>query len=254
MIQLPQVVWALACLSGALLFLIGWRGQRHSASEFSRLVSLTSARLRGEPQELFQDGVGEKNPFRRLVRSLLILCFRGPYQERAILRELPLTLESLILLVESGLGILPAIHKLIESRGEETKPDSVRHYLALVHSLSSKGMPFLNALEAVAEECPPPAIRHLLLHLDIGANVGGQIGASLRSLAQHSHLEWRLSVEARVRRLENFVVFPVFGSVIGLVLLTAAVPLIPLLELQEKLDRQGGPEILVNESLYQENP
>lgn len=156
--------------------------------------------------------------------------------ERVVLAELPILIESLILMVESGLGILPAIYKLLETQEEETKLKSTRYYLRLVHELSQRGFPFGQALEQVAEDCPFAPLRHFFLYLDIGANVGGKLGNSLRSLAQHAHQEWKLSVEARVRRLENLVVFPVFGSVIGLVLLTASVPLIPLLELRDKLD------------------
>jgi len=170
-----------------------------------------------------------------------LLPFQQGRQEQAILLELPILLESLILLVESGLGILPAIHKLLESSDEETKSKSARYYLRVVHEMSMRGLPFGQALENVASICPFPALRHFFLHLDIGANVGGKLGNSLRSLAQHAHQEWKLSVEARVRKLENLVVFPVFASVIGLILLTASVPLIPLLELKDKLDNaQSG--------------
>ena len=183
--------------------------------------------------------------FKSIDRQTFRFCslFNERIQERVILSELPILLESLILLVESGLGILPAIHKLLAASGEETKLKNARYYLRMVHELSMRGLPFGQALENVAEHCPHPALRHFFLHLDIGANVGGKLGSSLRSLAQHSHQEWRLSVEARVRRLENLVVFPVFGSVIGLILLTASVPLIPLLELKEKLDSSQAQQI-----------
>jgi type II secretory pathway component PulF len=103
-----------------------------------------------------------------------------------------------------------------------------------------RGIPFEEALQVAADDCPYASLRHFFLHLDIGVNVGGKIGNSLRSLANHSHNEWKLSVEARVRKLENLVVFPVFGSVIGLVLLTAAVPLISLLDLKDRLDATQG--------------
>ena len=171
---------------------------------------------------------------------LLILTLfskvRSASEKKEVLAELPVLLESLILLVESGLGILPAIHKLLDVSGTAVKPKSARFYLQLVHELSNRGMPFAAALELVANRCPYPTLRHFFLHLDIGANVGGKLGDSLRSLAHHAHQEWKLSVEGRVRRLENLVVFPVFGSVIGLMLTTAAVPLIPLLDLKDRLD------------------
>ncbi len=52
--------------------------------------------------------------------------FQRQLQERRVLSELPILLESLILLVESGLGILPAIHKLLATTEEETKSKNVR--------------------------------------------------------------------------------------------------------------------------------
>ena len=62
---------------------------------------------------------------------------------------------------------------------------------------------------------------------------------ALRGLSEHAHTEWRLSVEHRVRRLENWVVFPVFGAVLGLLLLLSAVPLVPLLSLNQSLQTKS---------------
>lgn len=39
-----------------------------------------------------------------------------------------------------------------------------------------------------------------------------------------------MQVETRVKRLENLVVFPVFLAVMGLLLLTSAVPLVPVID------------------------
>lgn len=203
------------------------------SADLLRLEFLDQSKKVEEEASASIKGDSRSNLFKQSkVRSI----FLESKLEQAVLAELPLLLESLILLVESGLGILPAIHRLLEVDGKETKLKTTRYYLGMVHELSLRGFPFSQALEQVAEHCPFPALRHFFLHLDIGVNVGGKLGNSLRSLAQHAHQEWKLSVEARVRRLENLVVFPVFGSVIGLILLTAAVPLIPLLELKDKLD------------------
>lgn len=154
---------------------------------------------------------------------------------RKILFSLPLTLESLILLVETGLGILPAIAQLVQTAKAEKREDSVIDLLGIVYDFSSNGMEFSQALELVAHASAVGVFRHALLHLDLSGSEGGEIIPSLRSLSDHTHKEWRLSVEQRVRRLENLVVFPVFVSVIGLLLLTASVPLVPVMELRDSL-------------------
>jgi Flp pilus assembly protein TadB len=161
------------------------------------------------------------------------LKFKQRDHQRELLFQTPLTLEALILLVESGLGILPAIEKISNTNSKDRNPTS--YLLKLVYDLSSQGMPFSQALETVSNACDTPVLRHVLLHLDISGSEGGELIPSLRNLSEHSTVEWRLSVKHRVKRLENFVVFPVFSAVLGLMLLTASVPLIPVLELGDKM-------------------
>ena len=163
------------------------------------------------------------------------LRFRAGWFEREILFRVPIALESLILLVESGVGLLPAIERLVGTGNGSRSTDPVHYLLRLVYELSARGVPFGGALQLVADSCDQRIIRHVFLHLDISGNEGGELIPSLRSLSSHAHIEWKLSVEQRVKRLENLVVFPVFVSVIGLVLLTAAVPLVPLVNLRETL-------------------
>ena len=154
---------------------------------------------------------------------------------REIYFQLPIALESIILLVESGLGVLPSIQRITSGTTLKREPNAVRLLLRLVYELSAHGIPLGHALAMVAEASDVKVLRHVLLHLDISGTEGGELIPSLRSLAEHAHTEWRLSVETRVRRLENLVVFPVFASVIGLMLLTAAVPIVPVIELTGKM-------------------
>lgn len=156
--------------------------------------------------------------------------------EREVLFHLPLVLESLILLVESGLGILPAIERLVGRTHNNGAATPVHRLLRVVYELSAHGMPLKQALATVAEVVPIRVFRHVLLHLDISGSEGGELIPSLRSLSNHAHREWTHSVETRVRRLENLVVFPVFASVLGLMLLTVAAPIVPILEFQEKIE------------------
>ena len=155
--------------------------------------------------------------------------------EREVLFQVPLVLEGLILLVEAGLSILPALEKIVNHETEAKSGNPVTRIFRLVYELASHGIPLGQALEMVSEATDLKVLRHVLLHLDITGTEGGELVPVLRSLSEHAHTEWRLSVEYRVKRLENLVVFPVFTAVIGLMLLTAAVPLVPVLKVRDTL-------------------
>ena len=172
--------------------------------------------------------------------------------EREVMFQMPIFLESLILLVESGLGILPALERVVPGKQQTRKISPVTRLFQLVYQLSASGMPFTQALETVAEVTPQRIVRHVLLHLDISGTEGGELVPSLRNLSDHAHMEWKLSVEQRVRRLENLVVFPVFASVLGLMFLTAAVPVVPLLDLKDILDKK--PDLAAQGSQLTQSP
>lgn len=155
-------------------------------------------------------------------------------QQRRVLYGTPLFLESLILLVESGLGILPSLKEIVSQRGSSNDP--IRRVFQEVYELSAAGATFGEALRMVSEATPHRVLRHVLLHLDISGSEGGELVPALRSLGDHAHSEWKHSIETRVKRLENTSVFPVFVSVLGLLCLVAAVPLVPLFEVVGSLD------------------
>lgn len=171
-----------------------------------------------------------------LMVWLYYLRYRVKDLEREILFQLPLVLEGIILLVEAGLGVLPAIERVVSAKEETGDVNPVVRILRLVYEIAAHGAPLGRALEMVGDAMEFKPLRHVLLHLDISSAEGGELVPALRSLSDHAHTEWRLSVETRVKRLENLVVFPVFASVIGLLFLTAAVPIVPLLEFVETLD------------------
>jgi pilus assembly protein TadC len=171
-----------------------------------------------------------------LYLLLLSWCERGIKQR--ILFGLPIFLESIILVVESGVGLLPALSRVVRSK--QGTANVVTEIFYIIYKLTSAGIPFGRALELVSEKLNNRTLQHVMLHLELSGVEGGELIPSLRSLSEHVHKEWQLSVEERVKRLENLVVFPVFVSVIGLVLLTAAVPLTSVLGLREKLQTSRG--------------
>lgn len=171
-----------------------------------------------------------------ILAALMFLKSRQKQLEQQLIFELPLVMEELILLVEAGLGILPAVEKSVADAGS----NQVKRLLRLVYELSAHGLPFGQAIELVSDLSSVSVIRHTLLHLDISGTEGGELIPSLRSLSDHAHTEWKIAVERRVKRLENFVVFPVFASVLGLILVTASVPLVPILHLKDSMEQRNA--------------
>lgn len=173
--------------------------------------------------------------FASFYASLLGLTLLKKYfkekAQRDVLLQTPLMLESLILLVESGLGIIPAMQELIKQQSNLSKQNNIPFlHLEEVYRLSSAGFTFSDAVKQVSANTDFGVLRHCLIHLDCSQSEGGKLIPSLINLANYSHSEWKLNSEAKVRRLENLVVFPVFTAVIGLMLLVSAAPLVPLFE------------------------
>lgn len=173
-----------------------------------------------------------------LTSYLLFLKLKAKSEERECLFQLAIFLESLILLVESGLGVLPALEKIVRSQNESGNKGTLSYFFNLIYNLTENGLPFSKSLSLISKSCPLPTLKHIFMHLDISNSEGGELIPSLRNLSDYAHNEWKLSVEYRVRRLENLVVFPVFFSVIGLMILSSAVPIVPLLKLKDSLNQR----------------
>lgn len=172
-----------------------------------------------------------------LTAWLLFLRAKAAAFERRILFYLPLTLEQLLLLVQSGLGVLPAIAQL--SSQAETNP--VVYYLQAAYAEAERGLQLRDAVSVVAAQCPYPSLRHFLLHLEAAVAEGAELTSALRNLSDAAHTEWQVALEGVVRTLESAVVFPVFLSVLGLLFLVAAVPLVPIVEFSKTMnERQVG--------------
>ena len=175
-----------------------------------------------------------------LLASTSYLRWRQLQFERQLLFHLPLVLEALVLAVDSGVSIFSAIAQLVHNPPTETRLDPVSRLLGLLYQQSSQGIPFEQAARTLANALPYRPLQHALIHLELSLQEGGELVPSLRGLSEHAHTVWRLSVEARVRRLENLVVYPVFLSVIGLMLLVAAVPIVPIYEFGQSMSDRDG--------------
>ncbi len=171
--------------------------------------------------------------FLALYITLAIYLVHRKYEarkkEQEVLRYTPLVIESLCMLVESGQSILPAMDRIVK----DFKPgNEVTKAFEKVYSLSSSGHTFSESINIVSVKCEHTVLKHTLLHLLSSQESGGELLPALKALADHSQQDWKVKNEIKIKQLENKVVFPVFVSVIGLMLMVAAVPLIPLFELE----------------------
>ena len=176
---------------------------------------------------------------------LIVFVFLKYSEEKfkqQVLFQIPIVLESMILLIESGCGVVPALEKVTSGSRVNSQFDSQRCFdskvirlFRLVYQLTVSGLTFSQALEKVANATDIKVLRHVLIYLDVSASEGGELVPALQSLSGHTHTEWKMTIEGRVKRLESLVVFPVFFAVIGLTLLIAAVPILPVLNINDKL-------------------
>ncbi|MDR2338467.1 MAG: type II secretion system F family protein [Deltaproteobacteria bacterium] len=170
---------------------------------------------------------------------LAVLILAGYFQyctnkfKQTILFQTPIILENLILLISAGQGVLPALEKI--TANPQVQPNKTLALFRLVYQLTASGIPFSEALEKVANATNIQVLRHVLIYLDISNSQGGELVPALQSLSEHTHIEWRLAVESRIKRLENLVVLPVFFAVLGLVLVVAAVPILPVININNNL-------------------
>ena len=160
--------------------------------------------------------------------------------ESSALYELPLFLESLILLVESGLSLLSAIEQTVDASTTAKGRIYIDRLLLAAREHSLAGVQFSTALRSIASDVPIRAVQHVLYHLELGSEDGGSVAKGLRALADYSHAEWQISISTRIKRLETFVVFPVFFAVVGLLLLTASGPLISIYNTDPTLTLPGA--------------
>jgi len=187
-----------------------------------------------------------------LVAWILWLRAKSRDVVRSAYFDLPLILEELILLIESGLGLFPALEKVCSYESDSFKggdPGVCRKSFKKAFSLAVHGMPVSQAFALVSKSATCVPLKQVLIHLDVSASIGGELLTSLRALSDQVHREWKMQVETRVKRLENMVVFPVFLAVMGLLLLTSAVPLVPVFEFMSSMKNGANSSSLDGTSL-----
>ncbi len=162
---------------------------------------------------------------------------------------LPIVMERLVMAVQAGLDVIPALKAIVEidqktlenradgaephrrSLSRQTNTDPVSELLVIVIKLSESGLSFEQALRDVASLVNCSALRHAFIHLAVAQKEGGEIVMPLRELSDSTQLYFQESSEEEIAKLPVKATLPLICTFAGLILCFLTSPLIQVLTL-----------------------
>ena len=152
---------------------------------------------------------------------------------------LPIVMERIVMAVQAGLDIIPALKAVSEldkrTRDETSKSfeveDPVTKLMALVVKLSDSGIGFEQALNDVALMVDSSPLKHAFIHLGLAQREGGELIMPLKELSDSTQLYFQESVEEEVAKLPVKATMPLLCTFAGLIVCFITSPLIQILEI-----------------------
>lgn len=152
---------------------------------------------------------------------------------RSIEFYLPIVMERVVMAVEAGLDIIPAIDALIalDEHESEEKRDPVSRLLMRANKLTESGLRFEQGLAHIAEQVPCSALRHAFIHLAIAQREGGELIMPLRELSDSTQLYYQESAEEQIAKLPVKATVPLLCTFAGLIVCFITTPLIQVMSI-----------------------
>lgn len=159
---------------------------------------------------------------------------------------LPLIMERLVMAVQAGLDILPAIRSVTELEVDfqeedqtekffvNTKLDPVSCLLKLVLSLSESGISFEKSLEEVSTRLNSPSIKHAFMHLSVAHKEGGELILPLRELSDATQLYYQESIEEEIAGMPVKATMPLLCTFAGLIVCFLTSPIIQVMGIMSR--------------------
>lgn len=150
---------------------------------------------------------------------------------RSIEFHLPLVMERIVMAVQAGLDIIPAVGSVVRSTNSEelekdrSKMDPVTRLLELVYQLTEKGSSFEKSLRNIADRIECSSLRHAFLHLALAQKEGGELVMPLRELSDSTQNYFQESVEEDIAKMPVRATLPLLCTFAGLVIFFLAQPL-----------------------------
>ncbi|RIL12647.1 MAG: hypothetical protein DCC75_00050 [Proteobacteria bacterium] len=152
---------------------------------------------------------------------------------------LPIIMERLVMAVQAGLDIMPAIKTLLDleersAKLERRKLDPVSRLLAIVYRLTNAGLTFEQALKDVSAGINCPSFKHAFIHLGLAQREGGELVMPLRELSDATQLYYQESIEEEIAKMPVKATGPLLLTFAGLIMFFITSPVIQIMNLMLK--------------------
>ena len=156
---------------------------------------------------------------------------------------LPLIMERLVMAVQAGLDIMPAIGAILNVEKNklnskqvfnQNKLDPVSELLSKVKNLTDSGLSFEVSLRQVAESVESSPLRHAFIHLATAYKEGGELVLPLRELSDSTQLFYQESIEEEIAKMPVKATMPLLLTFAGLILCFITSPVIQIMEVMRR--------------------
>lgn len=151
-------------------------------------------------------------------------------EKRRIVFHLPLTIERLVMSVQAGLDIGPAIERVVVNSSFSKSENPCDRILSKVLELNQSGLTLEESLQEVAELSNLPVIRHTFSHLASAQRDGGEILRPLIELADATQQAY----QEEIAKLPIKATLPLILTFSGLLICMMTPPILQVLGLISK--------------------
>lgn len=168
------------------------------------------------------------------VPERAVLARRKKVSARSVDCHLPVAIERILVGVEAGLDIVPAIRAAVESAvelaGEYRRPDPVLETFRRILALLDGGMRLEDALDRNQIGIDVPALAHALMFLRQASLDGASITAALRELADATQRRAFDQIEEQIAGLPVKATVPLTLIFAGMLSILLTAPIVRVLE------------------------
>jgi Flp pilus assembly protein TadB len=177
-----------------------------------------------------------------ITAGIFLICQRrndrGKTSKVAVLRqiayELPLVMERIVMAVQAGHDILPALSLVVQTgekggAGNEKESQVLRSLREVVDSAEA-GITLQSSLRMASLKTESTSLRHALLHIAVAHEQGGGVLFALSELADATQSYYQESVEEQIATLPVKATLPLVVVFAGLLVILLTSPIIQILD------------------------